>query len=147
MSEKRAGWRSREQVRSRAQGCCEYCSSQERFATQSFSIDHIIPIQVGGREDLENLAFACQGCNSHKYNKTEAFDPFTGELVPLFHPRRQQWHDHFIWSRDYTRILGLTPTGRVTVEALHLNRSGLVNLRRALFELGKHPPTTTVLPP
>lgn len=147
MPEKRAGGRWREQVRSRAQGCCEYCGSQERFATQSFSVDHVIPIQIGGSEDLENLAFACQGCNNHKYTKTEAFDPVTEELVPLFHPRCQRWSDHFIWSRDYSRILGLTPTGRATAEALHLNRSGLVNLRRALFELGEHPPTKVDLPP
>ena len=32
----------------RAQGSCEYCRSQARFATQSFSIEHIIPQSKGG---------------------------------------------------------------------------------------------------
>jgi hypothetical protein len=107
---------------------------------QSFSMEHITPLDGGGSDDLENLAFACQGCNNHKYTKTEARDPVTGALVLLFHPRTQRWRDHFVWSSDFTRILGVTPTGRATVEALFLNREGLVNLRRALYALGEHPP-------
>ena len=127
-------------VAKRACGACEYCKSQVRFAMQSFSIEHITPLDGGGSSDLENLAFACQGCNNHKYTKTEVRDPVTGLMVPLFHPRTQRWQNHFVWSSDFTRILGVTPTGRATVEALFLNREGLVNLRRALYALGEHPP-------
>lgn len=129
----------RESVRARARGICEYCRSQERFATQSFSVEHVIPLQGSGGGDLDNLAFACQGCNNHKYTKTEAIDPISGEIVHLFHPRRDRWLDHFIWNHDFTRIIGLTAEGRATVEALQLNRSGLMNLRRALFRCGEHP--------
>ena len=64
----------------------------------------------------------------------------TGDPVLLFHPRNQRWRDHFAWTADCTAILGLTPTGRATVEALHLNREGLVNLRRVLYAAGEHPP-------
>lgn len=140
MPEPRGGGGRGAQVRSRARSRCEYCRSQERFATQSFSVEHIIPTQAGGDGEPENLALACQGCNNHKYIKTHALDPVTGELVRLFHPRQQAWLDHFIWSYDFTWIIGLTPTGRATVEALRLNREGLVNLRRALFAVGEHPP-------
>jgi hypothetical protein len=132
--------RRKKLVAQRARGACEYCKSQVRFAMQSFSIEHITPLDGGGSGDLENLAFACQGCNNHKYTKTEVRDPVTGVMVPLFHPRTQRWQDHFVWSSDFTRILGVTPTGRATVEALFLNREGLVNLRRALYALGEHPP-------
>jgi 5-methylcytosine-specific restriction endonuclease McrA len=132
--------RRKEAVRSRARGICEYCYSQESFATQSFSVEHIIPLQAGGGEGEENLAFACQGCNNHKYTRTAAIDPVTDELVRLFHPRVDRWDDHFIWSHDFTRIVGLTPSGRATVQVLQLNRAGLVNLRRALFRSGEHPP-------
>lgn len=107
---------------------------------QSFSLEHIIPLDRGGSEDPDNLAFACQGCNNHKYTRTEARDPVTGRIVPLFHPRRQHWRDHFVWSSDFSQILGYTPTGRATVEALRLNREGLVNLRRVLYAAGEHPP-------
>jgi hypothetical protein len=37
-------------------------------------------------------------------------------------------------------IVGKTPTGRVTVRLLKMNRSGLVNLRRILERSGDHPP-------
>ena len=89
---------------------------------------------------MANLALACQGCNNHKYTKTEASDPVSGAMAPLFHPRRQRWRDHFTWDNTYTVIIGLTPTGRATVETLQLNRAGLVNLRRVLYAMGEHPP-------
>lgn len=89
---------------------------------------------------MENLAFSCQGCNNHKYNKTEAEDPVTGITAPLFNPRKEFWNDHFSWNEDYAEIMGSTPTGRATVEALKLNRENLVALRKGLFLLGEHPP-------
>ncbi|MFP4009276.1 MAG: HNH endonuclease [Spirulinaceae cyanobacterium] len=127
-------------VRERAQGCCEYCWSQEKFATQSFSIEHIYPLSKGGQTSLENLALACQGCNNYKYNKTQGKDPVNQELVSLYHPRQQQWQEHFAWNEDYTLIVGLSPTGRTTVTELRLNRAGLVNLRQILYTMGEHPP-------
>lgn len=127
-------------VRWRAQNCCEYCRSQERFATHAFSLDQIVPERAGGASTLSNLALACQGCNNHKYNKLMSYDPVSAQRVSLFHPREQLWKDHFAWSFDFTLILGLTPTGRATVEALRLNRAGLVELRRVLYAAGEHPP-------
>ena len=50
------------------------------------------------------------------------------------------WSAGQVWSNDFTHVIGLTPTGRATIEVLQLNRSGLVNLRRALYALGEHPP-------
>jgi len=44
------------------------------------------------------------------------------------------------WSDDFTLIVGLTGTGRATVEALQMNRPGVVNLRRLLHAAGLHPP-------
>lgn len=127
-------------VAKRAGGTCEYCRSQARFAMQSFSVEHIVPRERGGGDHPENLALSCQGCNNHKYTRTEARDPVTGLLVPLFHPRRERWREHFVWSSDFTRVLGSTPTGRASVEALRLNREGLINLRRVLYAMGEHPP-------
>jgi hypothetical protein len=89
---------------------------------------------------LSNLALACRGCNLYKSDKTTAIDPISNRTVPLFHPRRQQWNDHFSWNQDGTQIVGLTPIGRATVAALNLNREGLVNLRRTLHQCGEHPP-------
>jgi 5-methylcytosine-specific restriction endonuclease McrA len=140
MAESRTSSAQRARVLERAKGCCEYCLSQEQYSPDSFAVEHIIPLSKGGANSLENLAFACQGCNNRKYTNTESVDPVTQAIVPLFHPRRNLWSDHFAWSDDCSLILGLTPIGRATVEKLQLNRVGLVNLRRILFEAGEHPP-------
>jgi HNH endonuclease len=131
-------------VGERVRGCCEYCRSQARFATEAFSVEHIIPASQSGSTTPENLALACQGCNSHKACKTLARDPSTGEMVPLFHPRQQNWSDHFRWDESFTRIEGCTPIGRATVVELHLNREGLTNLRQVLRLYGVHPPSEPV---
>jgi hypothetical protein len=140
MPENRVTAQQKKTVAERARGCCEYCASQARFAVQPFSAEHIIPKSQGGRTTLDNLALACQGCNNYKYTKTEGRDPVSGASVPLYHPRQQRWRDHFAWNDDFTLVIGLTPIGRATIEALQLNRDGVVNLRRILYAMGEHPP-------
>ena len=141
MPKKRVSRKQRQIVAERAYGCCEYCRSQARFATKSFSIEHIHPRKLGGTNELSNLAFACPGCNGHKHTKTKGVDPATFKLVSLYHPREQKWEDHFGWNEDFTTIVGLTAIGRATIKALQLNRRGVVNLRKVLYILGEHPPT------
>lgn len=143
MSEHISSGQKRE-VAERAHGCCEYCHSQAKYAMQSFSIEHIVPSSRGGETVAKNLALACQGCNNHKYTKIDGNDPITGEIVSLYHPRNQQWNDHFSWNDDFTLIIGITPTGRATVEELGLNREGLINLRRILYGAGEHPPAAAL---
>jgi hypothetical protein len=63
----------------------------------------------------------------------------TDQLVELFHPRQQRWQAHFSWDEQFERVIGLTATGRATVEALQLNRPEVLNLRRLLCAAGKHP--------
>jgi len=140
MSEKHLLAELRRFVTNRARDCCEYCRTQAGYSSDSLTVDHITPRSLGGPTRLENLALSCHGCNQHKSKRTAAPDPVTGSRVPLFHPREQSWDEHFAWNEDFTLILGLTPTGRATIAALRLNRSGLVNLRRALRALGEHPP-------
>jgi hypothetical protein len=133
--------RRREQVRERAGQRCEYCRCPDSHSTASFVVDHIRPRSRGGRSDLDNLAFACTGCNQPKHDHITASDPETGESAPLYNPRRDRWAEHFAWWGDSSEVRGLTPTGRATVTLLELNRSGVVNLRRALVTFGLHPPT------
>ncbi len=60
--------------------------------------------------------------------------------MSLYHPRKDRWREHFSWNGDFTRIIGLTPTGRATVDALRMNREGVVNLRGLLLAMKEHPP-------
>ncbi len=129
----------RRQVRERARGRCEYCRSQLAYSPDPFVVEHIVPLVHGGTNDLANLACACGGCNGIKYAAIAAYDALTQTTVPLFHPREQNWHEHFTWSPDYTHILGLTATGRATLDRLQLNRANVVNLRRVLRLAGEHP--------
>jgi hypothetical protein len=106
----------------------------------SLSVDHIIPLAAGGPTVRENLWLACRPCNEFKGTQVQAVDPETGERVPLFNPRTQDWSEHFTWSADGTQVIGLTPVGRATVVALQLNRSMLVRARRRWVLVGLHPP-------
>lgn len=108
---------------------------------QSFACEHVVPVSMGGATELNNLALACGGCNGHKYTKVSAIDPLSQRESPLFHPRQQLWEEHFVWSADALKIVGITPTGRATVSALKLNRAGVINLRKLLKVAGLHPPT------
>lgn len=119
---------------------CEYCLSRLDHSPDPFSVEHILPKAKGGDNELKNLALACQGCNNAKYIKTEVIDPLTVKKVPVYNPRKDTWEDHFVWSGDFTEIVGLSPIGRAAIEALKLNRESLVNLRSALIVVGKHPP-------
>ena len=134
--------KTRHTVAQRAKFLCEYCRAQELFSPDPFSVEHIIPLTKGGSNDLMNLAFACQGCNNHKYNKTEVWDVVTQQLIPIYNPRLDRWTEHFVWNNDYSQIIGITATGRATVEQLKMNRPGLMNLREVLLKLQKHPPKT-----
>lgn len=98
-----------------------------------------MPKVKGGTDHLHNLAFSCQQCNNHKYTAVEHSDPTNGRVVPLFNPRRESWAQHFAWDFSYTKIVGMTGSGRATVDRLNLNRDGVVNLRRLLFEKNLHP--------
>ena len=143
MSDSRINDQLRQAVTARASGCCEYCRSPLKYSPDPFAIEHIIPLSLGGATQLENLALSCLGCNGYKYNKVNAIDPSSGLVAPLFHPRKQRWNEHFVWNEDCTHVMGMSPTGRATIEALRLNRINLVNLRRILFETGEHPPDLT----
>ena len=130
----------RQQVRERARDRCEYCQHPASHSCAPFVCEHVLPRVRGAGDTVFELAWACPACNSHKYVKTHALDSQTGRLVPLFNPRRQRWARHFAWSEDFMVISGRTATGRATVEALHLNRPELLNLRRALRAIAVHPP-------
>ncbi|MBC8143750.1 MAG: HNH endonuclease [Armatimonadetes bacterium] len=131
-------------VAERAEHCCEYCFSQSLLSHDDFALEHIRPQNDDGTDDLFNLAWSCQGCNSRKYTAQTAIDPPTGLSVALYNPRTDTWRNHFVWSEDFSQIIGVSPTGRATVARFDLHRSGVANLRRALAIGGYHPPRLTL---
>jgi hypothetical protein len=92
-----------------------------------------------------NLCLACRRCNERHYNFTTGIDPQTQQETSLFNPRTSQWSDHFIWTTDGTKIVGLTPIGRATCHRLDLNderrKDHFIQRSRKLWKQGKwHPP-------
>lgn len=43
---------------------CQYCGC--KFDTESLSIDHLIPVRLGGHNEITNYVTACRSCNSRK---------------------------------------------------------------------------------
>lgn len=131
--------RLRNEVSKRARYRCEYCQTQGTIVV-TLQIDHIIPQAAGGTASPDNLCLACISCNSFKSDYEFGLDPLTETDVALFHPRRQQWEDHFRWSDDGLRLIGSTAIGRATVNRLRTNRAEAVASRRVWVAAGLHPP-------
>jgi HNH endonuclease len=131
----------RQRVAAQARHRCGYCLTSEAIVGTPMEIDHIIPQSLGGPTEEENLWLACSLCNDHKSDRIAALDPLTGTIVRLFDPRHQIWREHFAWTTEGERLIGLTPTGRATIAILHLNRPSLVKARQAWVSVGWHPPT------
>lgn len=122
---------TRETVRKRAGGLCEYCRlSQELAPYARFHVEHIIARQHGGGSELDNLAWSCFNCNIYKGTNLSGIDPITGSIVVLYHPRREVWEQHF--AVQDTLIVGLTPTGRATAAVLRMNDADQQELRAEL---------------
>jgi hypothetical protein len=121
-------------VRRRARYRCEYCQFPQRLAELPFQIDHVIAQQHHGATASHNLALACYRCNSHKGPNLSGVDPESGEIVVLFNPRKNEWRKHFVWRGP--KLIGLSPTGRATIDVLCINRSDAVLARAALLEEG-----------
>jgi hypothetical protein len=121
----------RTQVRERAHYACEYCHlHQDDSPLAALHVEHVIPKVHGGSDDLENLALACIDCNLHKGTNLTGIDPQTSEITELFHPRRQEWNEHFQLQGVYLR--GKTAVGRTTVRVLNMNSDDQVALRSSL---------------
>jgi hypothetical protein len=132
-------------VREAARNRCGYCLSPQHLVMARLQIEHIIPVARGGSSDETNLWLSCPLCNGAKGDRVSALDPETATEILLFNPRAQLWSEHFKWSDDGIRIIGLTPTGRATVAALRLDSDpDALVVRSYWIEAGWHPPTLEI---
>ena len=128
---------TRELVRARAAYRCEYCLLRQEHSGLTHHIEHITARQHGGSDHPENRALACHRCNAHNGPNLTGIDPGSVDLVPLFHPRRDVWTEHFAFQG--ARIVGLTPTGRATVHVLAMNDERRLERRAELLARGELP--------
>jgi hypothetical protein len=118
---------------------CAYCRSPLVVGIPMV-VEHIIPLVAGGASTVDNLCLSCYRCNEFKGPRQEGRDAETAQTVALFHPRRQQWTEHFAWDDGGATVRGLTPCGRATVTLLRLNSPWLVQARRIWMLVGLQPP-------
>ncbi len=135
----------RQLVEERAGNRCEYCLSHQEYILGRLQVDHIIPQSKGGTDDASNLCLACELCNQYKWTQTDSVDPQSNQRVTIFNPRLQHWQEHFSWNDDGAEIIGLTPCGRATVHALHLNNKLAIIVRQNWVRAGWHPPSLSRL--
>jgi hypothetical protein len=110
----------------------------ERFDELDFQVDHVIARKHHGQDHLDNLAWSCFACNNHKSSNIAGRDFVTGDIVRLFNPRQDSWHEHFSW--DGPELVGVTAVGRVTVDVLAINLWYRRVLRESLIVEGVFPP-------
>ncbi|MEH2219062.1 MAG: hypothetical protein V7K72_18475 [Nostoc sp.] len=65
--------------------------------------------------------------------------PDSNTEVRLFHPRENQWSEHFQVDVESGKIKGMTPGGEVTVESLAMNSPAQVAARQLWIRLGLFP--------
>jgi 5-methylcytosine-specific restriction endonuclease McrA len=127
----------RASVRERARHRCEYCLIHEEDALFPHEIDHIVARKHRGQTRDENLAWACFACNGFKGSDIASIDIETGQIVPLFNPRKDKWSRHFRLEGGH--IIPLTSKGRVTEYLLQFNLPKFVDARQLLIHTGRYP--------
>jgi len=96
---------------------CQYCGkkagSGKKLKIKDLTFDHVIPRSVGGKTSWDNIATACQSCNSKKADKTprqacmtlmqEPYQPkavnnleftMTGRSIP------DAWRNYLYWTQE-----------------------------------------------
>ena len=129
----------RTRIETRADERCEYCKAPQNACGYHFHLEHIVPLALGGLDDESNRSLACASCNLIKSDRVTAIDPETSAETSLFHPRTQNWEDHFHWAEDQRTLLGFTPTGRATIAGLDLNSELRQTARQFWFMAGLLP--------
>ena len=123
----------------RADFRCEYCHAPEQVFNFTFDVEHIQPRSAEGDDSMDNLALACESCNLFKSNIVAVEDEIERRQVPLFHPRRDLWEQHFLFDSEEAIVQGLTAIGRATVTQLRFNSSFQVRARRQWMRLNLYP--------
>ena len=114
--------------------CCGALLATDRLAAIKQKL-RLTAILIRIHRNSIQVLCPCWVCNLHKGPNLATLDPVTRELIPLFHPREQNWDEHFRFVG--ARIDGLTPTGRATARLLKMNDDDQTEIRAALMMRGE----------
>ncbi|MEO0407323.1 MAG: HNH endonuclease signature motif containing protein [Cyanobacteria bacterium P01_A01_bin.135] len=126
-------------VAERAKHRCEYCRAPEAIFNFPFEVEHIVPTARGGLTVEGNLALACRSCNLRKGSRIGGPLSSGGTEVRFFHPRQDQWGEHFQVNIASGELVGKTAIGEVTVSSLEMNSATQTTARKLWVRLGLFP--------
>jgi HNH endonuclease len=121
----------------RAASRCEYCHVPAFLSSFDYHIEHIIGLQHGGPNSLNNLAYCCSPCNWKKGPNISTVLEFGGQIIPLFNPRIQNWFDHFDVQRG--ELIALSDVAQATIKLLELNVHAKIEERFEMMLAGLYP--------
>jgi len=67
-------------IYNKSNGRCELCG--QRLLFEEMTLDHIVPISMGGADDMGNLQASCFACNQFKSNILP--DDFMDRIIKIF---------------------------------------------------------------
>ncbi|MEH2061803.1 MAG: hypothetical protein V7K50_05920 [Nostoc sp.] len=65
--------------------------------------------------------------------------PDSNTEVSFFHPRQDKWSEHFQVDNQSGKIIGITSSGKVTIEYLEMNSASQVVARQLWIRLSLFP--------
>ena len=69
---------------------CQYCNTP--YTKQNLTLDHVVPLSLGGKTSWANIVAACGPCNNRKGNKTNmkpVRQPYAPDYFDLVNKRKQ----------------------------------------------------------
>ena len=67
-------------IYNKSNGRCELCG--QRLLLENMTLDHIVPLSLGGEDDMENLQATCFACNQFKSNILP--EDFMDRIIKIF---------------------------------------------------------------
>lgn len=61
---KRLSKQERQTILQKTNWHCAYCGVELGF--NGFQVDHVVPLRLGGKDEMENMLPACRSCNHYK---------------------------------------------------------------------------------
>ena len=124
----------RRRIRARSTLRCEYCHVPEQYDRLPFQPDHIIAEKHDGPTTEDNLAWSCYDCNIYKGPNIAGIASDPKAAIRLFHPRDDEWHEHFTWQAG--ELVGKTEVGLATINVLRINLNRRIAFRLELIGEG-----------